>query len=155
MKPWAAVLMLSLLASPAHAGLLGASKASQTVVGFVSSAASCVWTGGKVDTRVNPDGSTTPLVIPQGQVFVMTGLSWKTQSGTSGQRADVTLSLETPAAFLAGLFSDGDTVRSDGKAGHWVQIPNVVVKPGVTLCVSADGGSLSQAYVHGFFAKDK
>jgi len=102
------------------------------------------------------DGTNTTFVQPADQVVVVTGIDWGTTGGTAGQNAQVVLRLAgsspVPAQFA---FSTGAVADAAGATVGSVLVPNVVVAPGLTMCVGAGGGTLSQLVVHGFLAPDK
>lgn len=71
-----ALVLVAGVLGKAHAGPLVPSKASDVVNAFPTGVACPVGDGRLIDTRLLGDGTTTPLVVPAGQVLVVTGASF-------------------------------------------------------------------------------
>lgn len=151
-----AALAFALLASPAVAGVIGATRPSQVVV-LRSSGAGTVClpqSGGQdVDLQVHPDGSIDAFAPAAGQGFVITGIDWGTAGGTAGQFSPITLRLTSPHPPASLVFATGTVADSAGKTWGSAVVPNVAVAPGVTICVGAVG--LTQVAVHGYYTTYK
>ncbi len=148
------IIMLGGLVSGAQAGPLVPTKPSQVVTLATSGLACPPLGGGQVfDVRVGSDGSETPFSIPEGQVLVITGIDWSILLPASAGETVVAF-LRTPPSPSAApiVWRDAALADADGRAGGSALIPNVVVKPGVPVCLFP-GGAIGN--LHGFLAKDK
>jgi hypothetical protein len=152
-----AALGLALL-SPlaASAAALAPARASDLVVVYTKDAkAICPGGVGRpFDTRVLPDGTEEPFVIPPKRVFVITSFEFAIGSDApAGEVAAPTVVAKTATTSAPLLIATG-TSDSNGDAAGTVSLPNgVPVRPGLTLCML--GGTTSNGILHGFFAKDK
>jgi len=148
----------ALLATPAAAGVLAPTRVSQVVVLRASGSGSvCLPMSGGIDLdmEVHADGTIGPYVPPPGQALVITGIDWGTENGPVNEYTPVVIRLAgphkpAPLAFATGTLSD-----AAGKTVGSALVPNVTVAPGVTVCVGAQGGPLSQVVVHGFHTVNK
>jgi hypothetical protein len=150
------VLGLALLsAAPSVAGALAPAKASDLVVAVTKDqVATCTGGGRPFDTRILPDGSEEPFVIPEKRVLVITSLDWNLGSSPgAGELALPTVLVKNGANSFPILQASGFT-DPDGTAGGTVLVPNgVPVRAGSQLCIL--GGTQPNGLIHGFFAKDK
>jgi len=154
------ITLMARLALPVQAAEVAPSKPSQvtTLGGDTSTSAFCpsgVVVGRMVDQQRNSDGTTTPFIVPDGLVFVVTSWDWS-GTGAASSSAMTSLVLVDSATTLLGTFSLS-TAASDsaGQAGGTVVIPSgFVVRPGISMCF-AGGGSSRRVVVHGFFTKDR
>src|SRR5262249_49780618 len=108
---------------------------------------------------LNGDGTTSPFVIPTGQVFVVTAVELNGQSTiTPGHRFELALFREANPLTLSTIVDA--TGVSDCKPHFFGTIPNGSVgKSGTQPCAygqdkDTDGFGLQNAFVHGFFATD-
>jgi len=138
------------LARGALAAGLGPGKASDVVTLINGAGDPCVVTGGALDFRVTPSGTSQPFSVPAKQVLVVTGIDFTTATTNA---TDVELFVEKAPNTLQVFLT---TVTTGGGSAP---IPNAVVGPGASLCVRgtlrAGGDSHVLAVVHGFLAKDK
>ena len=145
------------LTTAASAGTLAPSKPSQMV--DLSNAAgpikptscSCLaLTGATVDIRINPDGTTTPgFTIPDGNVLVLTGMTWITSGVLSpGDASYMSLCLGGTE-----IWRDQTVSGANAYNGRSLDLPNVVIKSGQTLCAGGPAGFATS--VSGFLTKDK
>jgi hypothetical protein len=143
----------TLLAATASAGgPLAPTRASKVVTLATTSA--CGVVGAQVDTRVLPDSTTEPFVIPSGQVLVLTGIEWSFNVDPGeGGLIDVLLDVPGPGG-LNTVFQAAAPAPGNGIGRGSAAMPNVVVRPGVQICVHAPFGSHDEV-LHGFLAKDK
>jgi hypothetical protein len=110
---------------------------------------------------VQPDLSTAPLVIPDGQVLIVTSGSWQVNllGMLPDRHASLQIFLKDGANQNAVLYGSGGVLDSGGVGtGSFRADPGIVVRPGQTLCAvfevaGADKGGIVFAY--GYFAKDK
>jgi hypothetical protein len=149
------LVILGGLVSGAIAGPLAPTKPSQVVTLANSGLACPLLGGGQVfDVRVGSDGSETPFSIPDGQVLVITGIDWSVflLPGLPGET--VIAFLRTPPSPSAAptVWRGAAVADANGRAGGTAVIPNVVVKPGVPVCLFPGG---SAGTLHGFLAKDE
>src|SRR5262245_37461572 len=113
-----AIGLAFLASTPSFAGPLAPAKASDLVVAVtLDQAATCTGGGRPFDTRVLPDGSQVPLVIPEKRVFVITSLDWNlTSSSPAGEIALPTVVVKNGANSFPILQASGFT-DPDGTAG--------------------------------------
>lgn len=150
-----AVLGLALLApNAALAAALAPAKASDLVVVITKNAGDCPVAGRPFDTRVLPDGTEEPFVIPPKRVFVITSFGFTVESDAGpGEAAAPTVALQTGATSLPLVIGSG-TTDADGEVAGTVVVPSgVAVRPGPTLCII--GGTTPNGVLQGYFAKDK
>src|SRR5262245_48758475 len=115
--------------------------------------------GAKIDSLVDPaDGSVSPFVVPNGQVFVITDALFS----FNGSPGDYTVSINalTPTAPFAFVpIAEAPFTIAPANGGGTVHVGHAVVKPGLELCFSTSGGptvgaTLTNA-VRGFLMDDK
>jgi hypothetical protein len=152
-----AALGLALLAPcAAFAAPLAPAKASDLVVVYIKDPkTTCPGGIGKpFDTRVLPDGTEEPFVIPPKRVFVITSFAFAIGSeAPAGEVAAPSVIAKTTTTSAPLLIATG-TSDSNGDAAGTFSLPNgVAVRPGPTLCMV--GGTTPNGILHGFFAKDK
>jgi hypothetical protein len=141
------VLALSVSGTPAVAGVLQPTKASQLVTLLNGPPSGGCY---PMTSRVQSDGTLVPFTIPLKQVLIVT-------SGrilVSGN-ANLTyfLSFTVGGNVLASRTVDTD---AEGFADATVSIPNgFAVSSGTTICLSATPASTPNAELHGFLAPDK
>lgn len=153
-----------LQASPAGAGALAPTKASQLVT-LATGLTSCGANGLLADQQIDPSGVNHPFVIPAGKVLVVTGGTILIDFGGSGKSVDFLLE-EFGGGGGGGNYVhvSSQTLDSNGQ-GHadFLLNPGVVVKaisssPLQGLCADQNGanpGTLFIATLHGFLAPDK
>ena len=146
------VTVLALSVASVHAGVLAPAKASDVVT--LVSVSSCGIGSHKMDTRIMPDGSAVPFVVPPKRVLVLTGIEWTfvVEAGQGGL-IDVLLAPPTPA-IANQVFSAGAAAPGNGIGRGSAAIPNVVAGPGVDICADVPFGA-SSVTLHGFLAKNK
>jgi len=165
----AAVLSAALIAvafgtvSLAHAAPLAPTAASQLVTVLGTDTECAPGSDAKlVDQQQNADGTSSPFVVPDKSVFVMTSYDFSFFSGDDGDRQvqDVQLELVVFDATLTHLsYVSLRSALSDsrGSGSATVLLPSgFPMKAGTRLCFgfgNHSGGGL--VFVHGFFAKDK
>jgi hypothetical protein len=147
------------LLAVAQAGVLAPTKASQVLTVNASGLTSCPSGGSSslaFDQVVLGDLSSFPaFTIPPGQVFVVTGLEWRIIGAPAGSTTGATLRLDGNST-IGMVFFDTMNAGPDGGSGRAVAVPNVIVKPGITICLLIGGnGSAMSGLLHGFFARDK
>ena len=143
---------LVLVVRPVQAGVLAPSKPSSIVT--LVSGSSCDIGSHKMDTRILPDGTAEPFVIPPKQVLVLTGTEWTFAVGAAeGGLIDILL-IPAPPAVGNSVFSAGALAPANGIGRGSAPIPDVVVGPGVDICADVPFGT-SAVTLHGFLAKDK
>jgi hypothetical protein len=150
-----AALGLALLAPhAASAAALAPAKASDLVVVYTKDPGTCAGGGRPFDTRVLPDGTEEPFVIPPKRVFVITSFGFTLASDApAGQNAAPTVTAKTATTSVPLVIGFG-TTDSDGDVAGTVALPTgVAVRPGPTLCVV--GGTTPNGVLQGYFAKDK
>jgi hypothetical protein len=151
----APIAFVLLAPTPSFAAALAPAKASDLVVAVtLDQAATCTGGGRPFDTRVLPDGSQVPFVIPEKRVFVITSLDWNLGSGApAGELALPTVLVKNGTNSFPIIQASGFT-DPDGTAGGTVLVPNgAAVRAGSQLCIL--GGTQPNGLLHGFFAKDK
>jgi len=114
-------------------------------------------TGRRVDTRQNPDGTTSPFSIPAKSVFVVTSFDWIAATEPGGL-AGVDLFVVDAAGTSFAFISHARAVATAtvGNGGGTVATPEgAVVKSGSHLCFLGTGASLTAVVVRGFLTKDK
>jgi hypothetical protein len=107
-----------------------------------------------LDTRLLPDGTATSFVVPEDHVLVLTGVSWFTGATSSNQTASVIVNLRVNPTSIQSVFFTGSIADVTGVSIGFTQIPHVVVKPGVSLCLGVTG-PVDRGFVYGFLAHDK
>ena len=151
------VVALLLVPSMARAGALAATRASQVRTVNASGLTNCATGPGYVFDQVIPGdlGSFPSFAIPPGQVFVITGLDWRVVGTPPGEITGATLRLEGNST-IGTVFYDSANAGTDGGSGRAVAVPNVIVKPGVSICLIVGGNfSAFSGILHGFLATDK
>jgi hypothetical protein len=148
----AVMVMLVGSVGTVHAGVLAPSKPS-SVVTLVSFGA-CGTGSHKMDTRIMPDGTAVPFVIPPKEVLVLTGIEWVfTVAGGQGGLIDLLLAPPAPAVGYQ-VFSAEALAPGNGIGRGSALIPDVVAGPGVDICADVPFGA-SSVTLHGFLAKNK
>jgi hypothetical protein len=151
-----AVLLFG-LTTAAPAATLAPSKPSQMVnlsnaAGPIKpTACSCSALGGfTVDIRINPDGTTTSgFTIPADEVLVLAGMTWFTAGTLSpGDASYMNLCVNGNAIWFDRTVSGANTYN-----GRSLDLPNLVIKGGQTLCAGGPAGFATN--VSGFLTKDK
>ena len=155
-------LVVALLLSPAFLARSGASdlapkRASdlRTLVDLGRHPCPNLLLGFALDTVQNPDGTTAPLIVPPGNVFIITSWEWIACASTpDGHPPIVSLFADNGLTQATLSFAAGTTVSTNSTncSGGTVQTPpGVAVKRGTTLCVSDTNASI---IVHGFVTRD-
>jgi hypothetical protein len=150
-----ALALALLLPHVAHAAALAPAKASDLVAVYTKGNGDCPVAGRPFDTRVMPDGTEVPFVIPPKKVFVITSLQFTFESSSPpNNHATPTVSLQLPGAVTGVPLVIGAAVTdADGGASGSVVVPNGVTVRSGTICFAV--GTTQSAILHGFFAKDK
>jgi hypothetical protein len=125
------------------------------VVTLASDGTTCAGSGLLVNTRILPDGTTTPFTIPAKQVLVITEVEWGVIDVPVSQTFDFYLFLTTTPATALPLVASSALADATGHAGTTTQVSNAIVKAGPSLCAVDYPGSSSLFLVRGFLAKDK
>jgi hypothetical protein len=157
-----AVALTCLIALPAAAGPLVPTRPSQVVV-LVPTATDkspCNVTGYPVDQMRASDGTVSPFVIPEKQVFVVTSVDVFGSADEPNRRYFFSLGLNGDGPVPGGTLVVGDAGLTDAFGGYSgsVTVPTGVVVPrGQLLCARLSGPNDEPTFmrVHGFFAKDK
>jgi hypothetical protein len=145
-------VMLVALVGTVQAGVLAPSKPSSLVT--LMSSGACGTGSHKMDTRIMPDGTAVPFVIPPKEVLVLTGIEWVFVV-TAGQGGLVDLLLAPPAPAVGyQVFSAEALAPGNGIGRGSALIPDVVAGPGVDICADVPFGT-SSVTLHGFLAKNK
>jgi len=143
-------------ASDVRAGVVAPAKPSQLVTAVRSSIAPPCLIGVQVDQRVLPDGSLTPFVIPDGQVFIITAYEFsKNELLPDGEQVFGQLVVVSPSSV--GFVSRISAIMKGLNAFASKEVPSgIVVSSQAKLCLDSSG-DINQAnvIVHGFFAKDR
>jgi hypothetical protein len=136
---------------------LAPSKASMLVT-LRSSGATCGASPWKaLDTRVNPDGTLSPFVIPEGRVLVVTSVDWRQGLIAAGQHSEfflfpsaTNISINYPIAQAVGAGA-GPT------GGGSFVVTGTVIGPGTPCWGINDLSNIgsADALVHGFLAPNK
>ena len=148
------IILLTACVSPAAAGPLAVKKPSEfkLVTSSLAPSPSC-GVNLALDTQVNKDGTSAPLVVPVGQVLVLTGWSFFGIYGSSVPKAVyLSVGVQVVAAHL--LTPD----PANYYAAFDSSLPNVAVAPGTAICLGHGGvtpGGIGAVTVSGFLAKDK
>ena len=146
-----AVLLVA-LAGTVQAGVLAPAKPSSLVT--LVSLGACGTGSHKMNTRIMPDGTAVPFVIPPKEVLVLTGIEWVFVV-TTGQGGLIDLLLVPPAPALGyQVFSAGALAPGNGIGRGSATVPDVVAGPGVDICADVPFGA-SSVTLHGFLAKNK
>jgi hypothetical protein len=159
-----AVLLVAGSSVPAAAAPLGAKKPSQFVTlepDPVFGTAPCTGVEAPLTRVLQPDLSTVPLVIPEGQVLVITSGSWEQNLlGTvPNSHSSLRLFLKDGVTQGAVFFGSGTVLDSNATgSGSFRVDPGFIVRPGQTICAvfsvaGADKGGTVFAY--GYLTKDK
>src|SRR5262249_51667692 len=150
---------------PARGAPLAPTKPSQIVTlqpeAFIGTPP-CTGTQLGVTRVVNPDLSTGPLVIPDKQVLMLVGGTWRTISVATPVDRHLALRLflkdgmghQAVVLLGAGAVSDADKHAS----GSFRLDPGVVVRPGQTICaeLASENDTVAVTVVaNGYFTKDK
>lgn len=156
LMPGFAILLVGLVgAGVASAGPLAATRASQLVtLRPIPGAACAVGSGFLLDARILPDGSYEPFAIPNGQVLVLTGISWST-IGAVGEDSEISLRINPSGALV---FHATAIVDSLNNGSGNVAVPGIVVRSGSQLCFENTSGApamIFDATAHGFLAADR
>jgi hypothetical protein len=135
------------------AGPLAPTRASDLVVAITKSSTACPVSGTLFDTRVLPDGTEEPFVIPPKRVLVVTSVDVALDtSAPAGQAGAPVVAIQTATTTLPIL--QGTVLTDvDGTAVGNVATTGAAVRPGVSICLV--GGNTQGGVLHGFFAKDK
>jgi hypothetical protein len=158
------LLALPFLASPAlAAGPLAPTRASEVVQLFASfNPPGCTASaaGATLDTRVLPDGTYAPLVIPPKRVLVITDVRWIANTLEPNEEIWVFLRPGPPQPGFGSLPLAGARSDANGRAAGQAHLdPGIVVRSLADLCVtlSDSGGPKAPGNLagSGFFAKDK
>lgn len=155
-----ALLVVALSSSPASAGPLAPTRASQVVVLHPSTVSDspCGVTAYPVDGMRKSNGLVEPFVIPPKQVFVVTSADvYGSAEPSRHYRFVLVIDSSDPIPGGALLIGEAETDAAGYYAGS-VSVPSgVVVPPGALLCAQIDGPTEEPTImrVHGFFAKDK
>ena len=110
---------------------------------------------------VQPDLSTAPLVIPDGQVLVITSGSWQQDllGMLPNRHTSLHLFLKDGASQNAVLFGSGGVLDSSGAGSGSFRIePGIIVRPGQTLCAVFNIGGTDTGgtvFAYGYLTKDK
>jgi hypothetical protein len=118
----------------------------------------CGFIGVTLDHRQSLDGTQPPFVIPAGMVFVLTGMDWVqlvTAASTKTETLFLHPMLESGVIWpIAMVHANG---AGEARAGGSQAITGVVFRPGQTLCVSPNNGSMGTVIVlvHGYLAADR
>ncbi len=135
-----------------EAGGLTPSKPSSLVT--LVSLGACGSGSHKMDTRIMPDGTAVPFVIPPKEVLVLTGIEWVFVVA-AGQGGIIDLLLVPPAPAVGfEVFSAGALAPGNGIGRGSALIPDVVAGPGVDICADVQFGA-SSVTLHGVLAKNK
>ena len=146
------VAMLVAFVGTVEAGVLAPSKPSSVVT--LASLSACGTGSHKMDTRIMPDGTAVPFVIPPKEVLVLTGIEWAF-SVAAGQGGVIDLLLAPPAPAVGyQVFSAEALAPGNGIGRGSALIPDVVAGPGVDICADVPFGA-SSVTLHGFLAKNK
>jgi hypothetical protein len=139
----------------ALAGALAPAKASDLVVVYTKELVGTCPNGGRVfDTRVLPDGTEAPFVIPPKRVLVITSLEYSFQSNADPNwNATPLLSLQNGPSIQPILRGFGVTDALGSGSGQVLVPAGVAVRAGPMICISAGEGA--SGVLQGFFAKDK
>jgi hypothetical protein len=150
-----AVILISQTAGTASAGVLGPKKPSELVTAKTSGAAGCNGAINVhfVDTQVTPDGSTLPLAIPPGQVFIVTKVTVRiTNAAPASVQAGVVVG---DAASGVVVDQRSAPVDASNAASFDFEYPNgLAVRPGKSLCILRTG-ALLLGTAHGYLTKDR
>jgi hypothetical protein len=141
------VLALSVSGTPAVAGVLQPTKASQLVTLLNGPPSGGCY---PMTSQVQPDGTLAPFTIPPKQVLIVTSGSI-TVSGNPNQTNFLFFT-------VGGQVFTSHSVEMDaaGFADATVSIPNgFAVSSGNTICLSAAVASTVNGELHGFLAPDK
>ena len=142
-------------------GFLGPVKASDLVT-LTSSGAFC--SAGhpavrRFDVQNNGDGTTTPFVIPAGQVLVVTGIDFR-QGRTDGPGQQEELFLFASSLISDSLSNMADLMAapgsSDSRAGLSAAITGVIIKSTAIPCWQVNSLNIgtARAVLHGYLAPD-
>jgi hypothetical protein len=143
-----------LLPHVAHAAALAPAKASDLVAVYTKGNGDCPVAGRPFDTRVMPDGTEVPFVIPPKKVFVITSLQFTFESSSPpNHHATPTVSLQTGAPVGVPLLVGSALTDAEGDGSGSVVVPNGVTVRSGTICLAV--GESATGVLHGFFAKDK
>lgn len=153
-------LGVSLPASPASAGPLAPSRASQVAVlhPTVTGSSPCGSSAYPVDGMRTSSGAIVPFEIPPKKVFVVTSVD-VFGSADPNRHYRFALALATTPSIPGGYLVVGEAVTD--AAGYYagsVSVPTgAVVPPGALLCAQLTGPTNEPTFmrVHGFFAKNK
>ena len=171
------MLVVDLLLTPVTilAGTVAPAKPSQIVVLAGTGAGTPCGSGETpIDQLVNGDGSASTLVIPKGQVFVLTGGEWSAETPAGSVCPNHILSntmyryVLAPAGGAHALFSVTAMTSDEANhvAGTFTVPTGLVVRPGTTLCssvvgpLSPNGACTTTSFpasisAHGFFTRDR
>jgi hypothetical protein len=143
-------------ASDVRAAVVAPDKPSQLVTAIRSATAPPCLIGVQVDQRVLPDGSWTPFVIPDGQVFIVTAYEFhKNEVLPDGEQVFGQLVVVSPSSV--GFVSRISAIMKGLNAFASREVPSgIVVNSRAKLCLDSSG-NIDQAdiIVHGFFARDR
>jgi hypothetical protein len=153
------VLSVLSVTVPAAAQGLAPKKAGDLVTLVHTPGSNCgqsFQNGIPITTRILPDGTSVPFAIPEGQVLVLTGISWNLQGPFGFNAAFLTLFLHVEAVPLSvRIFHIGETPDGPISAAGSTDIPNIVMGSAATPCVLSTASTLLATTLHGFLAPDK
>lgn len=159
-----ALVLVATRIAPVRGAPLAPKKPSQLVTlqpDPIFGTAPCSGVESPLTQVVQPDLSTSALVIPPGQVLVIQGGTWQLTSFGNPPNRDAALRIfikdgtnQSAVTFGSGAVSDSGGTAS----GSFRLDPGVVVRPGQTLCsvfdvAGAQKGGVVIAY--GYLTKDK
>ena len=90
-----------------------------------------------IDQRLASDGTSSSFTIPEGSVFVITGVEvWMADTNAS-TNAPVNVGVPCGAGCMHGVFDLMVSTDGSGRGGSSLQLnPGVPIKAGTTLCVA-------------------
>jgi hypothetical protein len=113
---------------------------------------------------VNPDASTSPFTVPNGQVFVITDIEWFLAPDSHGIPAGSTVFLilnvakKNEAGYISVFASNAMPVNNGSLAMHESLTAGIVVAPNVNILPemisSSDQYGNATVFVHGYFMPD-
>ena len=146
------------LSAPALADL--APKRASDIVHLYSADTACTLlpgppSGASIGTRILPDATIAPLVVPKGRVLVVREVRAVTTNQVPGTEVFLSVLAGTPNA-AAQYATRKITVDSLGQISETFAFPlGVVVPAGAGLCVVDAGGLSMGGTAEGFFAPAK
>jgi hypothetical protein len=148
------IVLLSVLAIGAQAGVLAPRKASDLVVVEESGSGDCP-VGTQFGSQILPDGTTRPFVIPNKRVLVVTDIEILGFGGAAGTNNQVRVFAGTPSAVNQVLRRE-QRFDADGRVFYVIDLdPGFVVPSGGVVCMNNSDNVTLTGFLRGYVTRAK